>query len=348
MESLRQLAMFPFLRSSGPYLREAEIDLGEVMSDMAYERARVKGRDRLMGAVKEGFIPSNPLGSEQDALMELLTYPIARIIASCTGDDFVIKRYALAEAHRARDLLEDSPTDTLSLISRELGLNWKQENSSFTVDFIDYLKFTSALRSKETQLIGQELDNGRVRVDRPRLTRMLQEALRMRIERELPLPVSQELLDTFKPHIQSVKEAADEHKEKFKAQDLGRASVFRFPPCMKQLLARTQKGENLPHSGRFAIAAFLNNIGLDEDGIMRVFGLSPDFKMDLAKYQIEHITGKISGTEYTAPGCAALKSYGLCPGEDSLCKRDWMNHPLTYYRVKGKKRKKPEKKEEEN
>ena len=29
-----------------------------------------------------------------------------------------------------------------------------------------------------------------------------------------------------------------------------------------------------------------------------------------------------------------MKTNGLCYNPDTLCQQEWMNHPLTYYRVK--------------
>jgi DNA primase large subunit len=52
-------------------------------------------------------------------------------------------------------------------------------------------------------------------------------------------------------------------------------------------------------------------------------------------YQVEHITGRGgSGTEYTAPACAAMRTTGLCVHRDPLCER--VSHPLQYYRTKKK------------
>jgi DNA primase large subunit len=50
-------------------------------------------------------------------------------------------------------------------------------------------------------------------------------------------------------------------------------------------------------------------------------------------YQVEHITGRGgSGTEYTTPACAAMRTTGLCVHRDSLCEK--VNHPLNYYKTK--------------
>ena len=105
---------------------------------------------------------------------------------------------------------------------------------------------------------------------------------------------------------------------------------------MYNLLASIQNHENVPHSGRFAIVTFLHHIGLSNEEIYKVFGDVPDFAADVTRYQIEHITGTTSATEYSTPECATMKSYGLCPGGDLLCHQPWMRHPLTYYRRKPK------------
>jgi DNA primase large subunit len=106
------------------------------------------------------------------------------------------------------------------------------------------------------------------------------------------------------------------------------------------LLAKTQAGENVPHQARFALTAFLHTLGLSANEIIKIFSQCPDFDERKSLYQIEHITGKISGKEYTPPECATMKSYGLCTEPDALCQLDWMTHPLKYYRAKLRAQKK--------
>ena len=108
-----------------------------------------------------------------------------------------------------------------------------------------------------------------------------------------------------------------------------------LPPCLVHILDMSRRGMNLPHSARFALVTFLHALGLDYDGIIRVFSESPDFNEEIAGYQIKHITGELSGTEgYSPPECKTMKTNGLCHNPDTLCQQEWMNHPLSYYRVK--------------
>jgi DNA primase large subunit len=118
-------------------------------------------------------------------------------------------------------------------------------------------------------------------------------------------------------------------KAKFEAKGFGAVEVERFPPCMKKLLAMTQQGTNVPHAGRFALTTFLHKIGMSSDDILKFFGQSPDFDESKSRYQIEHITGKLSSTEYTPPSCATMKTYGVCFDPDEFCPR--INHPVSYY-----------------
>ncbi|AAM02607.1 DNA primase regulatory subunit PriL [Methanopyrus kandleri] len=102
----------------------------------------------------------------------------------------------------------------------------------------------------------------------------------------------------------------------------------RFPPCIRELLRRAQEGENLPHEARFALAAFLVNVGWDVDRVVEVFSNLPDFDEERTQYQVRHIAGEVGGgTRYLPPNCDKMKAWGLCPGKDCGVK-----NPLAYYR----------------
>jgi DNA primase large subunit len=161
--------------------------------------------------------------------------------------------------------------------------------------------------------------------------------MQVKIENELPLPVSDEIIKSYKSDINELKAVVGNLKRKYEIKEFGQVNLSRLPPCMKQILAMVQAGENLSHSARFSITAFLHTIGLDSEGILKVFATSPDFDPSIARYQVEHISGTQSGTEYIPPSCGKMKSYGICYNPDSLCNKEWLNHPLKYYRLAGRK-----------
>ena len=118
-------------------------------------------------------------------------------------------------------------------------------------------------------------------------------------------------------------------------QQFGSIEESAFPPCMQALITALTAGVNLTHAGRFALTTFVHTVGMDVPAIAQLYARSPDFDPEKTMYQVEHITGRGgSGTEYTTPACAAMRTTGLCVNRDQICER--VNHPLSYY--KGKKR----------
>jgi DNA primase large subunit len=333
---LTRLANYPFLSESLTYLKEQGPPLNELLHDIAYERTRAQGKARVLEAINEGSIKDHGQISDADSLAELLSYVTARILVSCVNNPYLIKRYALAEAVTAKSRLEDENFAFVVDVARELDLDVAMENGICKIHFTHYLRNTSQMRSKPWKIANQELQKGYVILDKNRLARVIQQALQTRIERELPAEVNDEILKDLDSHISVIKKTIEEKKDTFKAQDFGKLRVTKLPPCIRQLLAKVQVGENLPHSGRFALTAFLHSLGMSSDEVLQLFATSPDFDESKTHYQIEHITGKISGTEYTPPECSTMKSYGICYGEDSLCRKEWMTHPLKYYRTKDK------------
>lgn len=335
---VRLAAKYPFLKDSAKVLRDRGIPLEDLVKGLAYESARLQGMDRVLEIIENPIIETKTTAKEPDALKELLSYPVARMIVSAVADQKLVNRYAIAEAKTASRRLEQEELQLFLDIARELGIVASQADDGFAVDFADFLRFSSKLRSKEWKLVNQRLIDGKVIVQRRELVRLVQQAITEKISTELPLAVNDEILDAFSDQIAEVKALLDEEKKNRPAEDIGRLSIVRLPPCMKKLLQMTRESQNVPHSGRFALVAFLHTLGMDSEEILKTFSTSPDFDESKSRYQIQHISGEISGTEYTPPECSTMKSYGICFDPDNLCKQEWMTHPLKYYRAKGRKR----------
>ncbi len=318
-------AKYPFLKESAKYLKETGVTLDQLISARAYERARVLGRDRVLEALEEGKIDDHPLASKVDATVELLSYPIARMIVSAVADPAFVRRYAIAEAKKADERLRTEDVEFIISVAEEFGLEVSQDDGGLSVNFADFLRFSSTMRDKSWKLVNQRIVRGRVLVTKTRLVRLVQQMLTERIVSELPLEVNDVILDSFARDIGEIRRILEKRKAEHKAKETGRLSIVRFPPCMKKLLAMMQAGENVPHSGRFALVAFLHALGMDSSDILEAFSTAPDFDPSKSEYQIKHITGESSGTEYSTPECSTMKSYGICFDPDELCGRDWMN-----------------------
>ncbi|MFQ5875292.1 MAG: DNA primase regulatory subunit PriL [Dehalococcoidia bacterium] len=330
---LKVLAKYPFLPEASRYIREEGPPLEEVLEHRAFETARHLAREKVFSSLESVELQEPALTSSAECLSALYAYPLARILVSCVGDPFLIRRFALAEASLARRRLSKEDEAFLIETCRGLGLDCFQQGQCY-LHFADFLKGTKRLRGKEWKLVNQPVQRGYVLLGRDKFLRVVEGHLRNRFEEELPLEVNDFLLAKFTEDVERLKELLEVRKAKLEFVNLGKVRVTRFPPCMQKLLAAVQASENVPHPGRFALVAFLHNLGLGFEEIYRIFSTVPDFNEHMTRYQIEHITGQISGTEYTAPECSTMKSYGLCPGPDQLCLK--ITHPLNYYRLKGR------------
>jgi len=331
---VRFLARYPFLKESAEEIRARGITLEDLVTSMAYERARFNGKRRVFDSLEKGDLPDPPSG-EPEVSLELLSYPIARMLVASIQDPYLTRRYALAEAVAANRRLQQEEPAFLTRVAGELDVDLRLENGSMSMHFSDFLRYTNQMRSKTWKLINQIVDGGYVLLARDKAIRILQNVIQKKIEGEVEaMEVNELILKGFERDLAEIKSVLSEKKTKYKAEDLGRIRITRLPPCMRQLLAVVQAGENVPHTGRFALVSFLHNLGMTNEEVFNVFATVPDFDESKTRYQIEHITGKISSTEYTPPECATMKSYGLCPGPDETCLR--IRHPLSYYRLKAR------------
>jgi Eukaryotic-type DNA primase, large subunit len=334
MDSL-QLARYPFLRGAAVYAEENSTDIDSLIRSPSYENARKRGLDRVLSAISQYKVSDVSLLNEYDRLMEVLSYPYARMIVSCVGDRFLTKRYALAEASRMNELLQNDSSSAIH-IAAELNVNSMADNDgNIRIHFSDYLRFSHVMKAIEWKLINTDIRNGYVHIEQEKFDRLLQNALQERIESELPLNVPAEFREIMKTDISNATIALSETKAKLSPTRGEAMNMDYLPPCMKAILASAQNGVNLPHSARFALVSFLNALGLTYDQIIGLFAQSPDFDESKSSYQIKHITGEERGGEgYTPPECSTMKTNGICFNADNLCNSEKMNHPLSYYRIK--------------
>jgi DNA primase large subunit len=336
MAEMVTLSKYPFLTASKEYVKENKLSIEELLDDPLYERARITGVERLDNAFNNRDVGNRSLATESDCIMELLSYPIARMIAVCIDDIYFKRRYALGEAvHAYKNLLNES-TSFLIDISKEfsLNINYSEGTNKIMIFFVDYLH-NAPTRYKEWKMINRQMNKGYIHISHKELARIIQEALRLRINDELDSrSCSKAIFKTFSSDIKRIQNIVMIHRKKIEAAPIGKLDVKKLPPCMKNILSAIQAGENVPHVGRFALVAFLNSLKLNTNDILKMFSSAPDFEEERTRYQVEHITGKSSSTSYTPPGCEKMKTYGICSPEeiDDLCKKK--RHPLSYYKAK--------------
>jgi len=336
MKELQFLSKYPFLNSSKDYVLENSISVDDLLNDPIYERARTIGIERLDNAFDKKNVGKRVLVSETDHIMELLSYPIARMIAVCIGDVYFLKRYALSEAINAYNNLKLEEIDSMIKVSKEFNLNvfYSEETGKISIHFVDYLNHAPT-RYKKWKMINRSMIKGDIAIHRKDLARLIQEALRSRINEELDgKKCSKNIFNVFKEDIIRIQNKVKLHRKNIENTPVGRIDYKKLPPCIKDIISAIQSGENVPHMGRFAVVSFLTSLKLSTKEILEIFSRAPDFEEERTRYQIEHIAGDISSTAYKPPGCDKMRTYGLCPTDkvDDLCKKN--RHPLSYYKAK--------------
>ncbi|MFC7239847.1 DNA primase regulatory subunit PriL [Saliphagus sp. GCM10025317] len=330
-------ARYPFLEAAREAVATEAVDLATVVEqDQAVvERAR----ERVVAALEDGGTGE----PSRDARVELLSYPVARVLVSLVAENVLIRKYARAEAETAFDRFTADFTDTTELKSVEstgvdletllaefdLGPSVRSvadDPPTYRIDVGAYLPLADDLWADEWRLVNRALADGEVPITEAELLTLVREAVRTRVEDGLPFDVPE-------PIAAALEDEAAEIREVLAEMDLTReidtVVPDLFPPCMKALLDDVQKGEHLPHHSRFAITAFLTSIGMTTDQIVDLYRVNSSFGEEMTRYQTDHIRGDSSPTEYSPPSCATMQSYGDCVNKDDLCER--IPHPMAYY-----------------
>ena len=269
--------------------------------------------------------------------IEILSFPIAVMMVSTTKDVFLKRRYALAEAKRAYNLLKQENKDKIIQIANTF--NWKikpakSETADFALHFTDFLRNTTGFHETKWKLVNRTMLNGEILLTRDETARLLAEEVRGHIERKLDTKIGLELPPGIANRVELLQQLFWSRKGKMRLEEMPKEIVLdAFPPCIRQLYNTILSGRHLSHVGRFALTTFLINSGMTVDNVVDLFRSLSDFNERMTRYQVEHIAGgRGSRTKYIPPKCDTLRTHGVCPGMDEICRR--IRHPLAYYRRK--------------
>jgi DNA primase large subunit len=338
--SVKELSHFPFLKNSKDHIRTRYSSLSALLSGDHGEALIRFALDRIRDAlsVKRSYGEDNPCNPE-DAIA---SYALARVIISCINDRQLIERLTKYEAERAYYSLRNEGGDENSwntnffrtddgysrlfmYVSGELGISITQG----WLPLVDYVELVAPIREDRFRLVNRVITRGRVKVNEDEMYELLRERIRVLLRRDLPMKVPVAICEQLAPRLAELQKVYQEQM----LRQFGTIEESAFPPCIQALARAITSGANLTHPGRFSLTSFLHNIGMEKVQIGALFARAPDFDAEKTMYQVGHITGG-SGTEYSAPACAAMRTTGLCVHPDNLCER--INHPLSYYKVKKK------------
>lgn len=339
--SKEDLAKYPFTAEAVEYIKSADITLGDLV-EPGFRIILDRAIERIKSAIELGRIKTDLTDLE----VEILSYPVTMAILSIIGEPALSRRYAVAEAKRIYEELRLDEDLKIEYLCKS-NFNWRVRHVDigvFEIFFADYLKITPLFQAPSWKLVNRLVYNGWVRVKKHELARLVAEAVRVRIVERLILPqppitVPSEVMDV----INDIRKLFESHRSMIRAEESYAGPVVEeaFPPCIRAILSDLLKGSTISHMARFALTAFLLNVGRSVDEVVELFSSSADFNENVTRYQVEHIAGlRGSHIKYSPPSCSTLRTFGLCISGDSLCLK--VRHPLTYYKAKVREGRKTE------
>lgn len=340
--SNQDYAKYPFTKEASEHVKSLDLRIEELGAP-EYSKILDRAEERLEQALMTGIVsPTSYVSTEE----EILSYPVAMVLVASVADNYLRRRYALAEAKRI-DLILWEEDEVKLLNIAKISLGWRvgripykgKETRVLTIHFMDYLRNAVGFHDDYWKLVNRRMKDGQVILQKIELARLMSEEVRAKIERDLEKSPRINLTDvapTLASRLEKIKKILTQRKESLRGEKIPKNIISSaYPPCIRKLYDNLLAGQHISHMGRFTLTSFLLNIGMPVEELMKLYTSVSDFSESLTRYQVEHIAGqKGSRTKYTPPTCDSLKTHNLCPGPDTLCQQ--IRHPLSYYRIKAK------------
>jgi DNA primase large subunit len=311
--SLHLFAKYPFLSSATPLLRTYHI------TNLPQE-VRARAQERVLEAIERG--EKGVLPKLENPWVELLSFAFSRALVLYVDDDWLRRRWALAEAARVERLLHGESDEVLLYVINDLGLQVKTADGKWIMHFSQYLHLSKRLTTEPRwKLVNRLMDKGLVTLTRPEAIRLVREMLYDSFTQTKPLPTN-----WHPEEAKTIKEAL----QKRAAKTVAPAPSKDWAPCMVAL--RNQVAD-ASHFGLFALAAYMAQKGYEVREIVDVLRVRSDFDERIARYQVEHIAGQRgSRIKYRPPSCQSMKTHGLCIEDGKHCPNNIKN-PIQYINI---------------
>jgi len=333
---LVRLAHYPFLPEVRDAVRQEGPDLAALLSAPLYSASRARAAERVKGALGEG-IPPPRLATEREALLELLSVPLARMLVVELDEGPLVTRYAAAEARLAAEHLARDDASALEAAAAALGIAVERDGDTdrWRLHVAEYLQ-RAPLGQSGWKLVLRTVSSGTVTLTPSEVVGLLREGIQRRIATELEAerrrPLPGEVVAALAPLVSELEPALEEARAAWTSGDFGPVQPGLFPPCMQAIFGELKENRNVPHHGRFAFATFLHTVGWNAEQILDYLAATPNFDREKSRYQIEHVTGQKGVEAYMVPNCSTMQTNGVCPLEarDGIC--FMVKNPLGYYR----------------
>ncbi len=337
-----EMAKYPFLSETGSYFKEQNFSLKDfgTLDDLApfvekaYDRI-VSARD---GKTYKSEIPKDGRITPVILQKEVFSFLLAVVLIKLAKANMLIQRFSLQEARTAEKSLENDlrVSDIVSgpmylsqekLHARELTIkiiydiskvkiskpaqnnlsssSAMVQNDDWLVSVFDYVTRAIHFHEREWELVNRRVHNGYVYLSSHEVVRLIRKEIETFIRTRIQSMGVSEMYPIFENYVKELSEWNNLHQPTF-------VSSSEYPPCIKHAIDILEKGENLPHSGRFMLATYLLGRDQSVSDIAPLFKNAPDYNEKITLYQLNNLSGQGSGTKYKCPSCDKVRSNDLC------------------------------------
>ena len=314
-----EIAKYPFLADAGQYLKDQGFSLEQFGTDPDLKQLIIKAYERILvaadGKIYKSDLDGDHVSKEAALPREVFSFLLAIVLLKLSGMHTLIKRFALAEARRAEKYLEKDLANisdesknqfAIRVIDDLFSVQVEKSEDYFIIPISDYLKHSINFHEREWKLINRHVENGYVFLSPHETVRLIRKELGTYINSKIINAKTPTMIPGFEDSVNKLVLLS----KKFTTYSV---TTGEYPPCVKHAIDILEKGENLPHSGRFMLATFLLSKGQSVQQIAPLFKNAPDYNERVTLYQLNHLAGTSgSGIQYSCPSCEKLKTQSLC------------------------------------
>src|SRR5487761_1212673 len=313
------LAKYTFLPQAGDFIRLQGVSISD-LANQDYKKVIQRAEERVRQAIQDNKVSSKI----EEREIEILSFPVSLMLVKTTKLDHLMTRYALAEAIRVESLLKQEKNSKVieDIFRTSLGLELEHNPQAtlpeFRIPISEYVKRAVQFHKEEWKLVNKIVGGGKVFLSQADLIRLIREEIRSMILQRLKDIKVPKLPENLEQVVKKIIAIAPPPPRS--AYTIINVRPEDYPPCVRHALDLLEKGENVPHYGRFLMATYLLSVGKSVDDIVALFPKAPDFKQSVTRYQVEHLAGLKGGrTRYRVPSCSTLLTHNFCFKDPVKC-----------------------------
>ncbi|HET7336628.1 MAG TPA: DNA primase, partial [Candidatus Nitrosotalea sp.] len=280
----QDFAKYPFLAEAGNYLQDKGLTLEQLVHpDWAPLLERAYGRIVVAtsGQIYDAQRFEKKVYDSNEIDVEILSFIVATILLKSANINTLTRRFSLSESRRAEkhlesDLKQNKESDVikvnfaLKIIQDLFSVTVIVENDEFLMNVPSYIKRAVHFHEKEWKLVNRSVSNGFVHLSAHETVRLIRTELGEYITSRIKSIDLPPLPEIFVRRVNDLVSLATKFSETTYVSS-------EYPPCVKHGIEVLEKGENLPHSGRFLLATYLLSKGQTVDQIAPLFKNAPDY-----------------------------------------------------------------------